>query len=137
MQQTCWCSLFNAYSAPLPSTPVWERDFSSQEELVTEFARECRILRKGINVLVHKRLPEWHRIVMPCQQTAMNFRAAWRLEESYEGWKTNYNWGLLSIWRISLCCKCYILWYFEVKFFNAQLIRYDAVVVILFYKIKS
>lgn len=35
--------------APLPSIPIWEREFSSQEELVTEFARECRILRKGLD----------------------------------------------------------------------------------------
>lgn len=34
--------------APLASTPVWARDFSSSEELVTEFCRECRIVRKGL-----------------------------------------------------------------------------------------
>ncbi|CAN6565127.1 unnamed protein product [Malus baccata var. baccata] len=34
--------------APLTSTPVWERDFSSSEELITEFCRECRIVRKGL-----------------------------------------------------------------------------------------
>jgi len=34
--------------APLTSTPVWARDFSSSEELVTEFCRECRIVRKGL-----------------------------------------------------------------------------------------
>ncbi|KAF3780631.1 2-phosphoglycerate kinase [Nymphaea thermarum] len=33
--------------APLASTPVWARDFKSQEELVTEFCRECRVVRKG------------------------------------------------------------------------------------------
>ncbi|KAF6141664.1 hypothetical protein GIB67_001216 [Kingdonia uniflora] len=32
--------------APLVSTPVWARDFSSPEELITEFCRECRIVRK-------------------------------------------------------------------------------------------
>nr|KJB72493.1 hypothetical protein B456_011G181500 [Gossypium raimondii] len=37
------------FSAPLASTPVWERDFSSSEELITEFCRECRIVRKGWN----------------------------------------------------------------------------------------
>ncbi|KAG9452302.1 hypothetical protein H6P81_005206 [Aristolochia fimbriata] len=34
--------------APLASTPVWARDFSSQEEFITEFCRECRIVRKGL-----------------------------------------------------------------------------------------
>ncbi|KAI4323820.1 hypothetical protein L6164_023399 [Bauhinia variegata] len=34
--------------APLQSTPVWARDFSSSEELITEFCRECRIVRKGL-----------------------------------------------------------------------------------------
>ncbi|MED6198823.1 hypothetical protein PIB30_070108 [Stylosanthes scabra] len=34
--------------APLSSTPVWTRDFSSSEELITEFCRECRVVRKGL-----------------------------------------------------------------------------------------
>ncbi|WCJ36465.1 P-loop containing nucleoside triphosphate hydrolases superfamily protein [Euphorbia peplus] len=34
--------------APLASTPVWAREFSSSEELITEFCRECRIVRKGL-----------------------------------------------------------------------------------------
>ncbi|XP_020535901.1 uncharacterized protein LOC105636435 isoform X2 [Jatropha curcas] len=34
--------------APLTSTPVWARDFSSSEELISEFFRECRIVRKGL-----------------------------------------------------------------------------------------
>lgn len=34
--------------APLSSSPVWARNFSSSEELVTEFVRECRIVRKGL-----------------------------------------------------------------------------------------
>lgn len=34
-------------SAPLASIPVWARDYSSPEELITEFCRECRIVRKG------------------------------------------------------------------------------------------
>ncbi|KAL5569901.1 hypothetical protein UlMin_026476 [Ulmus minor] len=34
--------------APLASSPVWARDFSSSEELVTEFCRECRIVRRGL-----------------------------------------------------------------------------------------
>jgi hypothetical protein len=38
---------FIRVSAPLVSTPVWAREFSSSEELITEFCRECRIVRKG------------------------------------------------------------------------------------------
>ncbi|XP_027355144.1 uncharacterized protein LOC113865024 isoform X2 [Abrus precatorius] len=34
--------------APLASTPVWARDFGSPEELITEFCRECRVVRKGL-----------------------------------------------------------------------------------------
>ncbi|CAI9092032.1 OLC1v1027169C1 [Oldenlandia corymbosa var. corymbosa] len=34
--------------APLASSPVWARDFNSPEELITEFCRECRIVRKGL-----------------------------------------------------------------------------------------
>ncbi|KAJ0962002.1 hypothetical protein J5N97_029830 [Dioscorea zingiberensis] len=34
--------------APLVSTPVWAREFNSSEELITEFCRECRIVRKGL-----------------------------------------------------------------------------------------
>ncbi|TYH97198.1 hypothetical protein ES332_A12G227900v1 [Gossypium tomentosum] len=41
--------LRTATDAPLASTPVWARDFSSSEELITEFCRECRIVRKGLN----------------------------------------------------------------------------------------
>ncbi|CAA0834566.1 P-loop containing nucleoside triphosphate hydrolases superfamily protein [Striga hermonthica] len=37
-----------SYIAPLTSSPVWARDFSSSEELITEFCRECRIVRKGL-----------------------------------------------------------------------------------------
>ncbi|KAL9689720.1 hypothetical protein QQ045_010109 [Rhodiola kirilowii] len=33
--------------APLASTPIWAREFDSSEELITEFCRECRIVRKG------------------------------------------------------------------------------------------
>lgn len=36
------------FSAPLASAPVWTRKFNSQEELITEFVRECRIVRKGM-----------------------------------------------------------------------------------------
>lgn len=34
--------------APLTGTPVWAREFNSSEELITEFCRECRIVRKGL-----------------------------------------------------------------------------------------
>lgn len=49
----CWIFVFhsNGNSAPLVSTPVWARDFSSPEELITEFCRECRIVRKGLLLL--------------------------------------------------------------------------------------
>ncbi|XP_028052422.1 uncharacterized protein LOC114256933 isoform X3 [Camellia sinensis] len=40
--------LRSATDAPLASSPVWARDFSSSEELITEFCRECRIVRKGL-----------------------------------------------------------------------------------------
>ncbi|KAI3458310.1 hypothetical protein Pfo_014973 [Paulownia fortunei] len=40
--------LRTATDAPLTSSPVWARDFSSSEELITEFCRECRIVRKGL-----------------------------------------------------------------------------------------
>lgn len=39
-------------SAPLTSVPVWARDFDSPEELITEFCRECRVVRKGMWYLV-------------------------------------------------------------------------------------
>ncbi|XP_027103967.1 uncharacterized protein [Coffea arabica] len=34
--------------APLASSHVWARDFSSSEELITEFCRECRVVQKGL-----------------------------------------------------------------------------------------
>nr|XP_009759944.1 PREDICTED: uncharacterized protein LOC104212401 [Nicotiana sylvestris] len=34
--------------APLTSPPVWAQAFSSSEELITEFCRECRIIWKGL-----------------------------------------------------------------------------------------
>ncbi|PIN21817.1 hypothetical protein CDL12_05478 [Handroanthus impetiginosus] len=40
--------LRTATDAPLTSSPVWARDFNSSEELITEFCRECRIVRKGL-----------------------------------------------------------------------------------------
>ncbi|XP_047953035.1 uncharacterized protein LOC125198813, partial [Salvia hispanica] len=41
--------LRTATDAPLTSSPVWARDFSSSDELITEFCRECRIVRKESN----------------------------------------------------------------------------------------
>ncbi|XP_042064942.1 uncharacterized protein LOC121808484 [Salvia splendens] len=40
--------LRTATDAPLTSSPVWARDFNSSDELITEFCRECRIVRKGL-----------------------------------------------------------------------------------------
>ncbi|CAN8264787.1 unnamed protein product [Cochlearia groenlandica] len=40
--------LRSATDAPLTSTPVWTREFNSSEELIIEFCRECRIVRKGL-----------------------------------------------------------------------------------------
>ncbi|GAV68087.1 AAA_17 domain-containing protein [Cephalotus follicularis] len=40
--------LRTATDAPLASTPIWARNFSSSEELITEFCRECRVVRKGL-----------------------------------------------------------------------------------------
>ncbi|KAG5533686.1 hypothetical protein RHGRI_027761 [Rhododendron griersonianum] len=40
--------LRTATDAPLASSPVWARDFRSSEELITEFCRECRVVRKGL-----------------------------------------------------------------------------------------
>lgn len=47
----CWTSSYFGVCirAPLVSTPVWGRDFASPEDLITEFGRECRIVRKGIH----------------------------------------------------------------------------------------
>ncbi|KAI4372679.1 hypothetical protein MLD38_010879 [Melastoma candidum] len=40
--------LRTATEAPLSSTPVWARSFNSSEELISEFCRECRIVRQGL-----------------------------------------------------------------------------------------
>ncbi|KAF0935825.1 hypothetical protein E2562_036309 [Oryza meyeriana var. granulata] len=40
--------LRTSMDAPLTSVPVWARDFDSPEELITEFCRECRVVRKGL-----------------------------------------------------------------------------------------
>ncbi|EFJ08594.1 hypothetical protein SELMODRAFT_448010 [Selaginella moellendorffii] len=41
--------LRSSTEAPLTSTPIWERQFETKEELITEFCRECRIVRKGLD----------------------------------------------------------------------------------------
>ncbi|EFJ19659.1 hypothetical protein SELMODRAFT_233334 [Selaginella moellendorffii] len=41
--------LRSSTEAPLTSTPIWERHFETKEELITEFCRECRIVRKGLD----------------------------------------------------------------------------------------
>ncbi|KAI4338776.1 hypothetical protein MLD38_023789 [Melastoma candidum] len=40
--------LRTATEAPLSSTPVWARSFNSSEEFISEFSRECRIVRRGL-----------------------------------------------------------------------------------------
>ncbi|KAK6250430.1 hypothetical protein SCA6_004435 [Theobroma cacao] len=50
--------------APLASTPVWARDFSSSEELITEFCRECRIVRKGLNGDLKKAMKDGKPIII-------------------------------------------------------------------------
>ncbi|XP_012471001.1 uncharacterized protein LOC105788594 [Gossypium raimondii] len=56
--------LRTATDAPLASTPVWERDFSSSEELVTEFCRECRIVLKGLNGDLKKAMKDGKPIII-------------------------------------------------------------------------
>ncbi|KAB2089575.1 hypothetical protein ES319_A03G071000v1 [Gossypium barbadense] len=56
--------LRTATDAPLASTPVWERDFSSSEELITEFCRECRIVRKGLNGDLKKAMKDGKPIII-------------------------------------------------------------------------
>ncbi|KAE8705242.1 P-loop containing nucleoside triphosphate hydrolases superfamily protein isoform 2 [Hibiscus syriacus] len=56
--------LRTATDAPLGSTPVWERDFISSEELITEFCRECRIVRKGLNGDLKKAMKDGKPIII-------------------------------------------------------------------------
>jgi 2-phosphoglycerate kinase len=42
--------------APLTSVPVWARDFNSPEELITEFCRECRVVRKGMQCFMTEKV---------------------------------------------------------------------------------
>ncbi|KAM5550607.1 hypothetical protein ABKV19_027118 [Rosa sericea] len=50
--------------APLTSTPVWARDFNSSEELITEFCRECRIVRKGLGGDLKKAMKDGKPIII-------------------------------------------------------------------------
>ncbi|GMJ00176.1 hypothetical protein like AT5G61450 [Hibiscus trionum] len=50
--------------APLASNPVWARNFSSSEELITEFCRECRIVRKGLNGDLKKAMKDGKPIII-------------------------------------------------------------------------
>ncbi|KAK8690567.1 hypothetical protein V6N13_074099 [Hibiscus sabdariffa] len=56
--------LRTATDAPLGSTPVWERDFISSEELITEFCQECRIVRKGLNGDLKKAMKDGKPIII-------------------------------------------------------------------------
>ncbi|KAJ7535113.1 hypothetical protein O6H91_12G018700 [Diphasiastrum complanatum] len=50
--------------APLTSTPIWEREFQSPEELLTEFCRECRIVRKGLDGDLRKAMKDGKPIII-------------------------------------------------------------------------
>ncbi|XVF54955.1 hypothetical protein PTKIN_Ptkin05aG0222300 [Pterospermum kingtungense] len=50
--------------APLSSTPIWARNFSSSKELITEFCRECRIVRKGLNGDLKKAMKDGKPIII-------------------------------------------------------------------------
>ncbi|KAE8715965.1 P-loop containing nucleoside triphosphate hydrolases superfamily protein isoform 2 [Hibiscus syriacus] len=56
--------LRTATDAPLASNPVWARKFSSSEELITEFCRECRIVRKGLNGDLKKAMKDGKPIII-------------------------------------------------------------------------
>ncbi|XP_039046857.1 uncharacterized protein LOC120187149, partial [Hibiscus syriacus] len=55
--------LRTATDAPLASTPVWAQNFSSPE-LITEFCRECRIVRKGLNGDLKKAMKDGKPIII-------------------------------------------------------------------------
>ncbi|GER35075.1 P-loop containing nucleoside triphosphatehydrolases superfamily protein [Striga asiatica] len=61
-------------SAPLTSSPVWARDFSSSEELITEFCRECRIVRKGLAGDLKKAMKDGKPIII--EDKLMEFASA-------------------------------------------------------------
>ncbi|KAL3696986.1 hypothetical protein R1sor_011062 [Riccia sorocarpa] len=50
--------------APLVSTPIWAREFSSTDELLTEFCRECRIVRKGLDGDLRKAMKDGKPVII-------------------------------------------------------------------------
>ncbi|XP_051143683.1 uncharacterized protein LOC127260068 isoform X2 [Andrographis paniculata] len=56
--------LRTATDAPLTASPVWARNFSSSEELITEFCRECRIVRKGLGGDLKKAMKDGKPIII-------------------------------------------------------------------------
>ncbi|VFQ74503.1 unnamed protein product [Cuscuta campestris] len=50
--------------APLSSTPVWARDFNTSDELITEFCRECRVVRKGLAGDLNKAMKDGKPIII-------------------------------------------------------------------------
>ncbi|KAL4575409.1 hypothetical protein LXL04_022252 [Taraxacum kok-saghyz] len=50
--------------APLASSPLLARDFSSSDELITEFCRECRIVRKGLTGDLKKAMKDGKPIII-------------------------------------------------------------------------
>ncbi|BBN03400.1 hypothetical protein MPTK1_2g23160 [Marchantia polymorpha subsp. ruderalis] len=56
--------LRTATDAPLASTPIWAREFSSTDELVTEFCRECRIVRKGLDGDLRKAMKDGKPVII-------------------------------------------------------------------------
>ncbi|KAF3636988.1 putative F-box protein-like [Capsicum annuum] len=59
--------------APLTSSPVWTRDFSSSEDLITEFCRECRIIWKGLAGDLRKATNDGKPIIIEDRSLLMNF----------------------------------------------------------------
>ncbi|KAL2643848.1 hypothetical protein R1flu_011435 [Riccia fluitans] len=50
--------------APLVSTPIWAREFSSTDGLLTEFCRECRIVRKGLDGDLRKAMKDGKSVII-------------------------------------------------------------------------
>ncbi|KAK8962560.1 hypothetical protein KSP40_PGU005877 [Platanthera guangdongensis] len=55
--------------APLTGTPVWAQEFNSSEELITEFCRECRIVRKGLAGDLKKAMKDGKPIIIEVDST--------------------------------------------------------------------
>nr|CAB3497360.1 unnamed protein product [Digitaria exilis] len=69
--------------APLTSVPVWARDFNSPEELITEFCRECRVVRKGLGGDLKKAMKDGKPIIIEgpaggLEQDGASRSSAWR-----------------------------------------------------------